>query len=141
MNHISKNLRYLRESLGKSKSWVGREIGRSSTVVADYEAGKVSPPVEILMKYAELFEVKPGDLIDRDLETEGPSEKLSEQSSRTNRSRVEREKDLLHQELDLRLEEIRILHESIRKKPEALAELKALDPELYEELERMFPRE
>ena len=57
-----------------------------------------------------------------------------------NAYRLQREKDLLHRELDLRLEEIRILHESIRQKPAALAELKALDPELYEELEKMFPR-
>ena len=92
--------------------------------------------------YANLFDVKPGDIIDRDLESDGLSVQTVEEPAVKYgaRSRIQREKDLLHKELDLRLEEIRILHESIRQKPAALAELKALDPELYEELEKMFPR-
>lgn len=143
LNRIQKNVRHLRERAGKTKSWVADQLSRSPTIISNYEKGKVTPPIDTILAYADLFGVKASDIIDKDLESDGLTFQAPEepQSNYSSRSRIEREKDLLHQELDLRLEEIRILHASIRRKPEALAELKALDPELYEELERLYPRE
>ena len=140
MNRICKNVRYLRTSQEKTKKWMAVQLGKSNTIVGNYESGRVTPPIDVILQYAEIFSVKASDILDKDFEEDGLPQTIDDGPA-MGKSRLEREKDLLHQELDLRLEEIRILHESIRKKPAALAELKALDPELYEELEKMFPRE
>ena len=117
------------------------QLGKSNTIVGNYESGRVTPPIDVILQYSEIFNVKASDIIDKDLSAdEGMESLVAEPPPSYGKSRLQREKDLLHRELDLRLEEIRILHESIRQKPAALAELKALDPELYEELEKMFPR-
>lgn len=140
MNRINKNVRYLRESVNQTKTWVAERVDRSSTIISNYESGKVTPPVEMIMKYAEIFGVKASDIIDRDLEAEGPSESVvSEPPLQYGVSRLQREKDLLHREIDLKVEEIKLLHQAIRRDPAALAELKALDPDLYEALEKQFP--
>ena len=139
MDYISKNLKHLRERSRLTKSSVARAIGKSNQSVASYENGGIQPPIDVLARLAALFEVKLSDLIERDLEKDGPSpNRVEEPSPQYGVRYLQREKELLHRHLDQTRNEIEMLHRSIQGNPEALAQLRAIYPELYRALQERF---
>lgn len=104
MDRIHKNIKHLRESRNYTKTFVSNEIGKTVTSISDYESGKAYPPIPVIEQYAELFGVYVGDLIGRDLWSEGPSMEVNEPA--VGYGRVVREKELLHDRLDDREQQI-----------------------------------
>ena len=92
---ISKNLNYLRQRDNRTKLWVAERISKSNSVVANYESGKVSPPLPVIQQYADLFGVHVGDLVGKDLWA-GEAATAVDQPD----ARLQREKRLLHESLE-----------------------------------------
>jgi transcriptional regulator with XRE-family HTH domain len=103
---IQKNLRHLRESKNRTKSWVAEQLGKKDATIGDYERGRATPPLKVLQQYADLFQIYIGDLVGRDLwlgeGNQGPQEGQPD-------SRLLREKDALHGLLDTKEDQIRRL--------------------------------
>lgn len=57
MAEIGKRLRALRESIGVSQAKMAEMIGAQQSSVARYETDQTEPSAEILLKYADYFEV------------------------------------------------------------------------------------
>lgn len=69
---ISLNIRYLRESKKMTQTELGKFLGgKSHQSVGKYESGTVDPPLKMIYKMAEIFEVSAGDLISVDLSKGG----------------------------------------------------------------------
>ncbi len=74
---IDKNLTYLRKSLGLKQSEMLDNIGIRSSKWSDYERGKATPPIELLVKISDFFRVELRSLVTTDLE-EGNLNKIKE---------------------------------------------------------------
>lgn len=57
MKKISERLKILRENLGISQAKLAKEIGVAQATVNRYETNKITPTSEILLKYADRFDV------------------------------------------------------------------------------------
>ena len=73
MKAIAERLKTLRENLGVSQSKLAEEIGTTQASVNRYENGKVTPPAETLLWYADRFDVSLDYIFGR---TELPQGKL-----------------------------------------------------------------
>lgn len=141
MNYIYLNVKHLREKNNYTKTKMADLIGKSSSLIGNYENDTALPPVPVLQKYAEVFGVSIGDLIDRDLTKEnviGPSRVEEPLVPYGGSDLLRRKKELVERELNLRLEEISVLSEAIMGNPAALSELESLDPELATRLKNLL---
>ena len=57
MKIISERMRSLRESLKLSQMKLSKEFGISQSALARYETNDAMPPLELLLKYADYFDV------------------------------------------------------------------------------------
>lgn len=57
MKEMGKRLRSLRESVALSQAKLAQEIGTTQSSINRYENGQSTPPVELLRKYADYFDV------------------------------------------------------------------------------------
>lgn len=57
MKIISKRMRSLRESVKLSQMKLSKEFGISQSALARYETNDAMPPLELLLKYADYFDV------------------------------------------------------------------------------------
>lgn len=73
--HISKNIRFLRKSKGWNQSRLGELVEISNATVSSYESGVNQPGIDTVVKLAMVLEVSIDDLIFRDIEKEGTSDK------------------------------------------------------------------
>lgn len=69
--YLHKNIRYLRKSKGMTQSDLSNMLDKVNVQVSSYESGKTIPPMDVVMKIAEIFAVSIDDLIFRDIEREG----------------------------------------------------------------------
>ena len=67
MVKINENIRFLRKQKGLTQEQFAEKIGIKRSVVGAYEEGRASPPLETLLKMAELFQVTADDFISKDL--------------------------------------------------------------------------
>ena len=75
MKIIGERIRALRESVRLSQTKIAKEFGTSQSGLARYELGEATPPPEILLKYADYFDVSMDYLFGR---TDNPKGKLYE---------------------------------------------------------------
>lgn len=140
-NYIPQNLKHLRESRNFSKTEVSNKIGKVLSVIGSYESGKTQPPVDVLSKYAELFGVSVGDIIDKDLSAaEAVGEVVNEPAAAYGdpaASLLREQRDLLQKQLDIRLKEVSVLNQAILGDEHALAELERIDPRLATHLKTL----
>ena len=66
MLFLKQNIKYLRNSIGLTQPQLGEILGVSRDNVASYERGTV-PPVDILHKFVNYFNISFNDLIEKDL--------------------------------------------------------------------------
>ncbi|MBK9492297.1 MAG: helix-turn-helix transcriptional regulator [Haliscomenobacter sp.] len=71
--YINKNLKYLRNMKGVTQDQVAEIFGKQKAAISAYEKGKNIPPVDVLIKLAQFFEVSLDDFVFRDIEKEGTS--------------------------------------------------------------------
>lgn len=71
--YINKNLKYLRNMKGVTQDQVAEVFGKQKAAISAYEKGKNIPPVDVLIKLAQFFEVSLDDFVFRDIEKEGTS--------------------------------------------------------------------
>ena len=57
MEIIKQRIRALRESVGLSQNKLGKIVGLPQSSINRYENGQSSPPVELLRRYADYFDV------------------------------------------------------------------------------------
>lgn len=69
--HLSNNIKVLRRQKGYTQESLSKELGKTKATVSDYEKGKSLPPLDILLKMCELFQVSLDTLVIVDLEKEG----------------------------------------------------------------------
>lgn len=110
---IAKNLKHLR-TLNNLKQKDIQEIGISRSRFAQYENGLVTPPVPIVEKLANYFNVSVNDLLYTDLEQTQYAPLIVKQ--RGGKGTVEMEMELLKQE-------IRHLKETLKWKDEKISML------------------
>jgi len=80
--HLSNNIKVLRKRQGYTQESLSKELGKTKATVSDYEKGKSLPPLDILLKMCELFQINLDDLVNKDLEKEGftPEQRTPEAS-------------------------------------------------------------
>ena len=71
--YISKNIKILRKTNRWNQTELGEKIEVSKAAVSSYESGVSIPPLQSIVKLAQLFEVSLDDLVLRDIEKEGTS--------------------------------------------------------------------
>ena len=71
--YINKNLKYLRNMKGVTQDQVAEVFGKQKAAISAYEKGKNIPPVDVLIKLVQFFEVSLDDFVFRDIEKEGTS--------------------------------------------------------------------
>lgn len=67
MVKINENIRFLRKHLGLTQEQFAQKIGIKRSVVGAYEEARATPPLETLLKMAELFQITADDFISRDM--------------------------------------------------------------------------
>ena len=73
MDIMARRLRTLREKMGMSQAKLAKEIGVTQASVNRYETARVTPPAEVLLFYADRFDVSLDYIFGR---TEKPQGKL-----------------------------------------------------------------
>ena len=63
MAGIADNLKKLRTESGLTQEAVAREIGLTRQAISSYESGRTQPPVDLLIRFAELYGVEPEDVL------------------------------------------------------------------------------
>lgn len=119
--HISKNIRYLRTKGGHTKKWLSDELQKTSSAVADYEKGRATPPVDVLLKLCAIYDVTLDELVVQDLEAQSYQPQSSSGSDNSNRIQGTKNETLLNKLLAMKILEVA---ETIKKK----------DPKEYERL-------
>lgn len=66
---LGQNIKYLRKSRGISQEDLSKVLDRTYSAVGGYEIGKSVPPLEIILKICEFFQVRIQDLLFKNLET------------------------------------------------------------------------
>ncbi|MEQ8686800.1 MAG: LexA family transcriptional regulator [Imperialibacter sp.] len=67
MVNINENIRFLRKQKGLTQEQFAEKVGIKRSVVGAYEEGRASPPLETLLKMAELFQITADDFISKNL--------------------------------------------------------------------------
>ena len=67
MVNINENIRFLRKQKGLTQEQFAEKVGINRSVVGAYEEGRASPPLETLLKMAELFQITADDFISKNL--------------------------------------------------------------------------
>ncbi len=67
MVKINENIRFLRKQKGLTQEQFAEKIGIKRSVVGAYEEGRASPPLETLLKMADLFQITADDFISKDI--------------------------------------------------------------------------
>ena len=80
--HIGKNIKFLRKSKGLNQSKLGELVDISNATVSSYESGVNQPGIDTVAKLAMVLEVSIDDLIFRDIEKEGTSNKPAPKSGK-----------------------------------------------------------
>ena len=57
MKELGKRLRVLRESVALSQAKLAPELGTTQSSINRYENGQAAPPIDLLRKYADYFDV------------------------------------------------------------------------------------
>lgn len=57
MKELGKRLRVLRESVARSQAKLAPELGTTQSSINRYENGQAAPPIDLLRKYADYFDV------------------------------------------------------------------------------------
>lgn len=70
MIKVTDNIRFLRKRMGLTQEQFAQKIGIKRSVVGAYEEGRAAPPLETLVKMADLFGVTTDDFISKDLSTQ-----------------------------------------------------------------------
>lgn len=65
--HLQLNIRTLRKSRKITQQQLAEIIGKSHTIIVNYEKGKVTPPLDVLIELADIFEVSLDELVRHDL--------------------------------------------------------------------------
>lgn len=77
-NIIGLNIKYLRQKKGIKQKHIAEKLEiNSPQQIGKYERGEALPPLSAIYLIAELFEVSPGDLIEKDL-SKGTNQTLKE---------------------------------------------------------------
>lgn len=140
MEYISLNFKYLREKKNWTKTKIAEEIGKSSSLIGNYENGTVIPPVPVLQSYSKIFGVSVGDLVEVDLTKENKTgtNMVSDPSIGYGVSVLQRKYQMLTNELEIRREELIILQQAIQGDADALAALQKIDPKLATKLKKLL---
>ena len=72
---VGERIRCLRESVKLSQTKIAKEFGVSQSSLARYEIGEATPPLELLLKYADYFDVSMDYIFGR---TDNPKGELYE---------------------------------------------------------------
>ena len=75
MKIVGERIRSLRESVKLSQTKIAKEFGVSQSSLARYEIGEATPPLELLLKYADYFDVSMDYIFGR---TDNPKGELYE---------------------------------------------------------------
>ena len=118
--YLSKNIRHLRREHKLTQSDVADQIGKSKENVSAYEKERSLPPIDVILKLSEIFQVTIDDLVNKDLSKEGPG-RPDDEAPRKSIKPTADDEELFRRLLVLKLEEVS-------------ERLKESDPELYEEL-------
>lgn len=122
--HLRQNIKFLRKTAKVTQKELAESIGlKSNTIIGKYEEGKAKPPIDVIEKIADFFQVGLQDLMFTDLQTG-----TKEESRVGDKDRVMR---LLEKELD-RLEE---MERELKETPGALDALRKVAPELVKKIE------
>ncbi len=89
MKIVGQRLRTLREEIKFSQAKMGTLFGCKQSSINRYESGEASAPYEVLMKYADYFDVSMDYIFGR---TDQPQGKLYENRPRIEQSHPEMEK-------------------------------------------------
>lgn len=71
MNHLAKNIRFLRKSRKWSQEELAAQLKVKRSSIAAYENKNVRPRLEFILALSRLFNVSLSDLVERDLEQYG----------------------------------------------------------------------
>ena len=82
-NHISLNIKYLRNKIDYTQAQLGNHLGISDSQVTNYEKGKSSPPLDSVLKMCELFDVSLEPFVFKRIEFEEITEKAELKSENT----------------------------------------------------------
>lgn len=122
--YLKKNIKYLRESSGKTQKDLSDAIGmKSHQIIGKYETGKAKPPLDVIEKIAAFFGVELQDLMFTNLQT---GEKAD--------SRVV-EKDRVTRLLEKELDRLEALEAKIKANKEVMNTIRKIDPDLARDLE------
>jgi len=87
--HIHQNIKYLRKLKGWTQKDLSEKIDKTYITVGDYERGKIYPPLPILLRLCELFNLSLDQLVLQDLSAETPSEPEPDQAAELQRLQSE----------------------------------------------------
>lgn len=118
--YLRKNIKFLRESSGKTQKDLSDAIGmKSHQIIGKYETGKATPPLDVIEEIAKYFGIDLQSLMFTNLEN---GEKV-EVNQVGDQSRVQR---LIEKELD-RLE---AMERKIKANGQIMDEIRKIDPDL-----------
>ncbi|WP_421947053.1 helix-turn-helix domain-containing protein [Phaeodactylibacter xiamenensis] len=86
---IGKNIRYLRSLNQHTQKSLADKLGKTPTSVGEYEKGKNLPPIDVIIKICEIYDVSLDQLVHKDLQAEPYV------PERSNDSRAEYKNDVL----------------------------------------------
>lgn len=69
--YLSKNIKYLRRSIGLNQTQLGERVGKTKEVISTYERGKIQPPIDVVLALSKVFNITMEDLLVRNIEKEG----------------------------------------------------------------------
>ena len=122
--YLKKNIKYLRESSGKTQKDLSDAIGmKSHQIVGKYETGKAMPPLDVIEKIAAFFGVELQALMFTNLE-------IGEKAD----GRVV-EKDRVTRLLEKELDRLEALEAKIKGNKEVMNTIRKIDPDLAKDLE------
>ena len=87
--HIHQNIKYLRKRKGWTQKDLSEKIDKTYITVGDYERGKIYPPLPILLRLCELFNLSLDQLVLQDLSAETPSPPEPDQAAELQRLQSE----------------------------------------------------
>lgn len=67
MLHLAANIKYLRTRKGLKQNELAATLGKTPAAVSDYEKGRVLPPLDVIYKICQHFDVGLDAIVTRDL--------------------------------------------------------------------------
>lgn len=126
---FAKNIKFLRESRGKTQMDVAHAIGiESHQTIGKYEKGKILPPINQLAKISEFFDVPLKELMFSDLSSENVPKPIDQEEFEKALRSIDR--------LDKALMKKEQWEKELKETPGALDELRKIAPELVKKLEQ-----